>query len=525
MTTETSIYEYAKQGLLLSENKPALWFYGRSISYKQLFEKIDCVADQLYRFGIRCGDVVTVHLPNCPQAVMAIYAIAKLGGVCNMVHPQVPRQTLVENMQFCNSKMLITGSHFKELEAIPSNFLCVYADLSAYMGLLFKTAFRIKNKKNKCHSIDFEELVRPAKTLAPEIVQSCLANNCVAYLNSSGTTGTPKTVMHSHQSFNNWVRNAQSFFRGETLENAVVLSALPMFHGSGMVLNLHQVLCGGGAQVLLATWNAKQAARFIQKHRVTIITGVPYLFHSLLKQRRFLRNGTRYLTQCFVSGDHTPTELKERFDKVVGHRTLFEGYGMTEIVTACFSTSKYDPDIEASGYPLENCRVIVLDEEGTVKCSGCGEFLVNTNTMMLGYLGEDMDSRVIQRDGILWFRTGDYGEIDERGYLFFRERLKNIIIRNGYNIYPREIEEIIRHIDVVNEVCVIGNDVGAKGEDVIAFIETESECTEEIEALAKKQCNERLPKYALPTKIVVLNKFPRNQMKKVDRQALRAMIY
>ncbi len=525
MTTETSIYEYAKQGLKVSENKTALWFYGRSVSYKLLFEKIDCVADNLYRLGVRQGTVVTIHLPNCPQAVIAIYAIAKLGGICNIVHPQVPRITLEENMEFCDSRILITGDHFKEGALLSPDLLCVCVKLADYMGLVYKSAYSVKNKCKNNTTICFSELERPAKERAPAVDPGSLANCCVAYLNSSGTTGTPKTVMHSHQSLNNWVSNAQVFFRGEGLREEVVLSALPFFHGSGLVLNLHQVLCGGGAQVLLATWNAKQATRFIRKYRVSIITGVPYLFKSLLEQPKFARKGTAHLTQCFVSGDRVSSELKKNFDSAVGHRTLFEGYGMTEIVTACFSTSKYDDRIDASGYPLINCFVAVLTDEGLISTSGRGELIVSTNTMMLGYLNEDSSSCFLHHDGKIWLKTGDHGEIDEDGYLYFRERIKNVIVRKGYNIYPNEIENVIRRFSFASDVCVLGTTgPNMKGEEVIVFVEASDGCEATMQAFIQKECCERLPRYAHPSKIIVLRAFPRNKMKKVDRQALRRLI-
>jgi acyl-CoA synthetase (AMP-forming)/AMP-acid ligase II len=133
MTTETSIYEYARQGLALSAEKTALWFYGRSMTYRELFDRIDNVADHLYTLGVRQGTVVTIHLPNCPQAVMAIYAVAKLGGICNLVHPLTPLNVLHDNMLFAESDVLITGSHFSEVSAVDFAKTVIYA--RAYVQL------------------------------------------------------------------------------------------------------------------------------------------------------------------------------------------------------------------------------------------------------------------------------------------------------------------------------------------------------------------------------------------------------
>ena len=526
MTTETSIYEFAKRSAEQFAAKTALWFYGKGISYQKLFEKIDRVADNLHCLGVCRGTVVTIHLPNCPQAVMAIYAVAKLGGICNMVHPQVPWNGLKSNMEFCESKILITGGHFSQADQVASDITSIYVSISDYMGEIYRFGYKIKNRNQKPqHAVGFSDLEKVSAGHAPVIQQESLSECCVAYLNSSGTTGTPKTVMHCHRAFNNWVHNAQAFFRHKGLADEVVLTALPFFHGSGLVMNLHQVLCGGGEQILFAKWDAKLAAKLVKKKKITIITGVPFLYQSLIEQKGFRAKDVGHITQCFVSGDHVPLELKEKFDAVVGHRALFEGYGMTETVTACFSTSRYDDCPEASGYPLINAHAAVLAEDDKLHQTGCGEFFLSTNTMMMGYLKDPKATGavVVERDGKTWFRTGDYGEIDENGYLFFYERMKNIIIRNGYNIYPYEIEALIQRLDYVAETAVIGcRAETSKGEDIVAFVAIgPSADQEEIRKEILKISAENLPKYSIPNEIVFVEKLPRNRMNKIDVKALK----
>ena len=143
MTTETSIYEYAKQGLQYGADRTAIWFYGRSISYGELFEKIDNVADHLYELGVREGTVVTIHLPNCPQAVMAIYAVAKLGGICNMVHALTPSIALKENINETKGEFLLT---YKSDCLIDDK--SVFVDVSRYMGLVYRLGYKAKNREN-----------------------------------------------------------------------------------------------------------------------------------------------------------------------------------------------------------------------------------------------------------------------------------------------------------------------------------------------------------------------------------------
>lgn len=509
MTPETSVYEYAREGLRLSPKKPALWFYGRSICYTQLFESIDNVANNLYQMGVRPGTVVTIHLPNCPQAVMSFYAVAKLGGICNMVHPQIPWKSLQENMRFCESEVLITGDHFPQADLAAESTKLIYVNLYDHMGLGYRLGYLLKNRNRKpTKSVSFRDLERPSQNPVQLIDQKELAQQCVVYLNSSGTSGTPKTVMHSHISCNNWVENAKAFFHGAGWQEEISLAVLPLFHGAGLVLDMHRVLCGGATQILMAKWDPNQAIRLIEKHRVTLLTGVPFIYQSLLKQKSFRHRTAKYFTQCFVSGDHASVDTKLKIDSIAGHRTLFEGYGMTEIVTACFSTSKYDDQITACGYPLKNCYAAILNEAGSITPSGTGEFLVSTNTMMLGYLGdpEGTMQMFLTHGGKQWLRTGDYGRIDEEGYLYFLDRIKNVIVRNGYNIYPGEIEGVIRKLDNVRDVCVIGRKQNSiKGEEICAFVELHADVhPEDIENQIFSVCKEYLPTYSLPNQIQVL---------------------
>lgn len=529
MTPETSVYEYAREGLRLSPKKPALWFYGRSICYTQLFESIDNVANNLYQMGVRPGTVVTIHLPNCPQAVMSFYAVAKLGGICNMVHPQIPWKSLQENMRFCESEVLITGDHFPQADLAAESTKLIYVNLYDHMGLGYKLGYLLKNRNRKpAKSVSFRDLERPSQNPAQLIDQKKLAQQCVVYLNSSGTSGTPKTVMHSHVACNNWIENVTGFFHGSGWKDEVALSVFPLFHGAGLILDLHRTICGGSTQVTMTKWNAKQAVKFIRKYRVTLMNAVPLVYQSLLKQKDFCHKTTKYFTQCFVAGDHVPLELKKIFDVKAGRRTLHEGYGMTEIVTASFATSQYTDRIEASGYPFPNCFIAVVDSEGNLKYSGEGEFVVSTNTMMLGYLKEPEATKeaLFECDHKQWFRTGDYGVIDEDGYLYFLDRIKNVIIRNGYNIYPGEIEDVIRRLDSIQDVSVIGrkqNDIN--GEKICAFVELNvGEHTENIEEQILSICKEYLPTYSLPHQIFVLDKLPRNRMNKINRVELEAYL-
>lgn len=529
MTPDTSIYEYARQGLSMSRENPALWFYGKGMTYGELFRRIDHAADHLAALGVRRGTVVTIHLPNCPQAVMAVYAVAKLGGVCNMVHPQVPLEGLRENMAFTGSQILITGDRFSQCGEADFAEKLIFVSLAAHMGAGYGLAYRLKNGvKWPERAVSFEKLEQPAPVIAQVPEQSELAGECAVFLHSSGTTGSPKTVMHCHRALNCWVENAKRFFQGRSLCGETVLAALPLFHGSGLVMNVHQLLCGGGQLVLMARWSSREAVRLIKRRRITILTGVPALFQSLLSEPGFSGHRIRQIGDCFVSGDHVGDELKRDFDaRVDGKRHLFEGYGMTETVTACFSNGREHDRLSSSGYPLENCEIAVLSEDGVCRRTGAGELLVSSNTMMMGYWKdpEGTEAAFFPWEGRRWLRTGDCGSIDEDGYVYFQERLKNTIIHNGYNIFPRQVEDAIRTLAEVREVCVVGVTDGVRRTQTVRACVVLCEGTEpkQAEGHILSACERVLPRYAVPKQFRYLRELPRNRMAKIDRKALEEL--
>lgn len=525
MRNSTSIYEYAKQDLDKYGTLPAVYFCGEKIKFRKLFDCIDCVADHLYALGVREGTVVTIHLPNCPQAIMAVYAVGKLGGICNMVHALYPKTTVADNMSFADSDILITHSQ----ECCDIAETGIYVDISEHMGFFSRMGYRATKRINKPETaIDFAELEKNSKKKAQFPEQSLLAKRCAVYMQSTGTTGTPKIVMHSHEAMNNWVEDARAYFCGEKQAGRPTLCILPIFHGSGLVLDMHQCISNKMPQILMAYFSAKKAVNYLKKFEVEVMAGVPAMYEKLLREPGF--NGKRLpeLRECFVSGEHTPIDLKKQFDEKFdpsGQRHfLYEGYGMTEVITAVCSMGKYHYNQTASGYPLPNCRFAVFDD-GTVKNTGRGELLINANTMMMGYLKQSSEQDFVLDKANRWYRTGDLGVIDDEGYIFCTGRIKDIIIHNGYNILPTEIEDIAYEVETVSEVSVVGAwDDKDKTQQIYAFVALKNSTEQETEKDLYSAWRKYLPRYAIPKEIRFLKELPRNRMAKIDKKALEDLI-
>lgn len=530
MTTETSIYEYIKQNLEGNEQRTALWFYGKRITFGELFEKIDSVAEGLYAAGVRCGSVVSIHMPNCPQAVYAVYAVAKLGGICNLVHPQIPLEALRANMEKTNSHFLITTDCFGELAEVDFADYVVCARLNAHMGAFKRAVYGMK-KRFVMPSVvmDFAALEKIHLLEVSYPAQKSLAEKCVCYMHSSGTSGEPKIVMHSHRSLNNWVSNAMGFFQGETLKNDVCLTVLPMFHGSGLVLNVHQFLAHKGAQVLMAKFYAKEAVRLIRRYKVTSLVGVPSMYRKLLEEKKFNDQSGSHIRQCYVSGDKLSHELKQEFDLRLDpsgkRRFLYEGYGMTEIVSACFSNGFYRYHSQCSGYPLPNCEAAVWRQGRLYRDGREGELAVCTNTMMLGYLeGPKATAEAFfEAEGHMWLKTGDMGRVETDGSVYFLERKKNVIVRNGYNIYPGEVENCLARIPFIRQVCVVGKQNQKTGSQCVrAYVSVNDmrETEEKMRAYILEYAKKYLFRQAVPEEICFMKELPVNRMGKIDRMKL-----
>ena len=515
MKAETSIYDFAKQGLSISPNKTAIWFYGKAFTYLELFYKIDNVADHLYTLGVSYGTVVTIHLPNCPQAVMAIYAVAKLGGICNMVHPLTPMKSLRENMQYTESEILITGNHFPECDQVDFADKLLYVDISAHMGFARKIGYCLTSRG--CipfNAISFEKLERPLSADVWIPVQTDLSECCAVYLNSSGTTGEPKTVMHCHRAINQEVLNAKHGSNLDIVDNEVVLEILPLFHGMGLVIGLHIALSGGAKVVQMSAWDEHLAIRLIRQHQISILIAVPKIFYKLMENNRF---SCKHMVRLFCGGESFDPIRKAEFLSKLGNR-ICEGYGMTELVASCCGENPTDKHVGLTPFP--NCRFAVINSLGEISEYGEGELIISSNTIMMGYFKDEPGTQavLVKWNGKVWIKTGDFGLIDLKGRIHYKERMKNIILHNGYNVYPYEVEQVIMRSELVEEVCVFGiwND-RTKTQNVVGAIVPKKNCIADIESSLMHVCEMSLPQYAIPKIIRIFESLPKNEMGKIDR--------
>lgn len=525
---ETSIYAFFLQEMEKHLSEPALWYCGKAIKYYELIRKIDAVAENLFQLGVRKGDSVTIHLPNCPQAVIVIYAVAKLGAVCDLVHPLMPCEGLANHMKITQSGVLVTSDLPTNRNVCALTKTVIIAHLAAHMRLPERAAYRIKNPGETLKGISFEKMEISCSQHAVVPEQESLAEEPVCYMHSSGTTGKAKIVVQSHASLNRYVMNTQEFLHGQDLSKSVTPSVLPFFHAAGLTMVMHQILCNKGLLVVLPRYTPESLLKVIQKKRVDILCAVPAVYEGLLKLPGFHSRKIPTLKQCYVFGDTVSPTLKRavdlRLDPTGNRHICYESYSFSEVAPGGSSEGPFTDYREGSaGRAMPECRFALLCDGKVQEPPGEGELLLRTNTMMIGYLcEEDNVGAYWDYQGEQWTRSGDYGRIDEDGYIYFLDRIKNVIIHKGYNIYPSEVESVIRKLDFVEDVCAVGTTAEDSNTENVRLCVVLKDALEP--SLAKEKifqaAQKNLPRYALPQEIVFVREIPRNAMNKIDRKRL-----
>ena len=469
-------------------------------------------------------------MPNCPQTMIAVYAVAKLGAICNMVHALLPADNLRANMEFTDSTVLITGNHADDCKSITFADKLLYVDISKDMGVVNRFGYKLLNRNAAPRfSIPFERGGNNPICECPN--PASLADSCALYMHSSGSTGEPKTVMLSHAALNRWVEITKFYFAGSDISEQICLSALPYFHALGFQMDMHRVISCGGTLVQMAKWDGKKAVRFIKRHKVTVMGAVPAMCRSLLNRKEFSGPGIMQLRTWFIGGEKMDSALKQELElrmRSGDDPCVFEGYGLTETGSACAVLGKKHYHIDSCGYPLHGIQFMVRQEDGSLYPTGEGELIVGGNCFMSGYLKDPVatEEAFIEWDGQRMLRTGDYGRIDRDGLIYFIDRLKNTIVRKGNNIFPVEVESAIRPVDGVEDVCVIGlPDVVKETQLVCACIVPRKGLNEDtLQKEVEAACKRALPPVSRPSRYVFLQELPKTQIGKLDRKALEQRV-
>lgn len=494
-----NIAHNVERGQRFFPDKAALIFEGKSFTYKELDKLANCVANGLQGLGIERGERVALFLPNIPEFVISYLGILKIGAVAVSLNVMLKSDEVKFILNDCSAKALITTESLSE--NVPNA-----CDLPNLKHILFATG-----KANK--GISLERLMSCASSNARAIEME--PNEPAALVYTSGTTGFPKgaTLSHGNVVSNIYAKNRCCGMRSEDR----LLLYLPLFHCFGQNAVLNSGLNACATIILQRRFEPEQVLKTIVSDGVTMFFGVPTVFIKLLSMNTsgYNLSSVRYY---FTAAAPMPIEVVQRWQEKHG-LVIHEGYGLTE--TSPFASYNHDLKYKPGsiGTPIENVEMKIVDFDGIeVQPGTLGEIIIRGPNVMLGYWNRSSETAEVLTNG--WFHTGDMGRMDDDGYFYVVDRLKDMINISGFKVYPAEVEKVIYAHPAVAEVAVYSVPDPVKGEIVKAdillkagFVVTE----QDVIAF----CSERMAVYKIPRDVKFVDSIPKNATGKVLKRLLR----
>lgn len=528
----------------IAENYPdyiAYDFMGGKVKYKDFIKKVDDCARALAAIGVKEDERVTICMPNAPQAVIMFYAINKIGAIANMVHPLSSEKEIEFYLKESASVVCITLDQFYgKFERIRGNvplrslIITSIKDVLSPVkrkGYYLAQGRKIKKVPANAEIVWWEKFLRGGSHYHGPYHVERKAGDPAVILYSGGTTGTTKGILLSNLNFNalsqQIIATNPMFKPGDKM-----LAVMPIFHGFGLGVCIHSMLASGGRCLLIPRFNPKSYAKLIKKHRPNFIAGVPSLYEALLRLNTLDRVDLSCLKGVFSGGDSLSVELKKRFDAFLkDHNATIpvrEGYGTTECVTASCLTPSHWAKEGSIGLPFPDTfyKIVKPGTEEEVPYGEEGEICLAGPTVMMEYINNPEETANTLRrhaDGLTWVHTGDLGMMDEDGFIYFRQRIKRMIVTNGYNVYPSQIENVLDAHPYVHMSCVIGIPDPLKMQKVMAFVVlkpgvkvSEEQARNEI----LEHCRKYIAKYAMPADIEFREDLPKTLVGKVAYRVL-----
>jgi len=511
---------------------PALSFMGKQTVYSVLAENIDKAAKAFYAIGVRPGNRVLVCMPNVPQAIYCLYGLNRIGAVATMVHPlsAVGEIAYFMNEASCTIAVTLDQFYTKFLEVGKQQKIekLIIASISDELPCIKALAFKLMTERKQpkvIEGIRWKDFIKGGESVTEGYVADKDSHKEAVVLFSGGTTGVTKGIMLSDYSFNALALQT-AVMSHEDIRHLKMLAAMPVFHGFGLGVCIHTMLFSGGTSILVPRFNVKSYAKLIKNNKPNFIAGVPSLFEAITRNKYLDGVDLSFLKGVFSGGDSLTIELKKKFDKFLADHNasirVREGYGTTECVTASCLTP-WDKEKEGSigiPYPDTYYQICGVGTEEEVPYGSEGEICLCGPSVMLGYINhEEENAQTLRKhaDGNLWLHTGDLGVMDEEGFIYFRQRIKRMIITNGYNVYPSQLENILEQCPLVRRSCVIGVPDPLKMQAVKAFVVLADGCadTPETREQIMEHCRRHIAKYALPRDLEIRDSLPTTLVGKV----------
>lgn len=538
---QNTIYEYIRAKCMARPEGKALYYYGTSVTYRQLLEKIDRCAEAFYGMGIREGDYVSFLTPTTPEAIYSMYGLNKIGAIGNFIDPRMDIQRILDAAKSVHSKLLVTidvafPKVARLLDQLEEKYIIVSsANTSLPAPLRLLRGMKGDGVTYGGRILHWKELMARAK--GEHIQQVPFREGSVATITyTGGTTGTPKGVMLTNDGLNSM---AESFVLAgvDHKPGDRFLEIMPIFASYGVGCGIHMPLAMHFEDVIIPKFTPDQLGQLVRKYRPAHMMAVPAFYEKLLHSKALWDFDLSFLLTTGCGGDTMNPGLEARFNRFLKEKgakySLSQGYGMSEMsgaATCCFSNIYKD---DSSGIPLLCNTIGIFDPETgeELDYGQEGEVCMTGRGMMKGYHGlPEETANVIRRhaDGRLWIHSGDIGHLDKDGFVYIRGRIKQIIIKfDGHKVFPVQVEGVISRHKAVGACAVVGIPDPAHGQGQVPLGIVELKATlaadadrelirREILTLCQEQCEER----GRPADIVFIDKMLHTGLNKHDYRAL-----
>jgi len=509
----------------------AVNFYGNEISYQEWWKLSSLFASHLMSMGLKKGDRVILFLPNCPQMVIAFYGTLIAGGVAVPTNPLYQERELKHQMSDSGAEIVVTldllYEKVKSAKAGTKVHTVILTAVQDYLPPLKRMIYPLLNKSSgepsemkKGEGVELWKKFM-AQEKRGEIFSKVSSEDLAVLQYTGGTTGVSKGAMLTHRNLVCNTYQMRSWYFAVKEGEEVVLAVLPLFHSYGIAVCMNFSIITGSTILLIPRFSPVELLKAIQENRVTLFPGIPGIYSALIHYRGLKKYTLSTIRFCISGAAPLPVKVMEEFEQLTGG-LIIEGYGLSETSPVTHSNPLYKQRKAGSiGLPVPDtdCKIVDL-ETGSKEVSAGeeGELCIKGPQVMKGYWNRPEETAQTIRDG--WLYTGDIARMDSDGYFSIVDRKKDMIISEGFNVYPQEIDDLLLRHPKILEAATVGIPDELRGEKIYSYIvlkENETATPEEILAY----CRENLAKYKIPKRILIRESLPKSPLGKILKRELK----
>ena len=536
---DISMYDLLKKNNYNREKKIAINYFDNKMTFATFFNEIEKVAKAFSSIGVKEEDVVTLIMPNTPECVIAVLALNKIGAIANMVHPLSAEEEIKFFINDTNSKVILTidicaekiMNIIEQTEVYKVIITSASDSMPFLLGLGYEIleGWKIPRPKSDGFYMSYKEFIRNGFNTVQQEIKKYGKDQRAVIMHSGGTTGTPKSIVLTNGNFTSLALQIGMKFR---FESEIVLGILPTFHAFGLGVTIYGPLAMGFEVVLIPKFNIKEFPKMLSKYKPTIIPGVPTLFEAMLKAKKMNKNNISQIKFLISGGDDLSDSLADDIVSFLRKNGSFgkleKGYGLTESCAAVIATLDVEDKHSNIGIPFPGNDVCFVKPNTIeeVEVGEEGEICISGPTIMEGYLNNEEENKTtlqLHDDGKIWLHTGDLGKVDENGIIHYIQRLKRMIISSGFNVYPSQIEKVLKTDSRIDNCVVVGQPHPYKVEVPVAYIvlkkdvKKDSKLKKELKAL----CIKNLARHSIPSKFEFKDELPKTLIGKIDFKSLQ----